>query len=175
MWFVGAPVSLDGDLDEGFSSEAAIVPTRPGDRHVTIVYLGHVPTDDVMRVWSALPQLDLPERVRPQGWERFGRRAIALSLVDDDGHLRTAADACLDVAVAQLPQFDRPASFRAHVTLGRLRRGAKPTTPTAIDAWTAPAVVGLGPPTLFRLDEHSTGDRYERVEQQPPSDPSGLG
>lgn len=175
MWFVGAPVSFDGDLDEGFSSEGEIVPTRPGDRHLTLVYLGRVPTDDVMRVWRALPRLALPERLRPQGWERFGRRTIALSLADDIGHLRSAADACFDVADARLSQFDRPASFRAHVTLGRVRKGAKPPTPTTMGAWSVPPAVGLGPPTLFRLDEHSTGDRYEVVERQPPSDQSGLG
>ena len=43
-------------------------------------------------------------------------------------------------------------------------------------AWSVPAgPVRVGPATLFRLDERSTGDRYEMVEQQPPSDRSGLG
>lgn len=175
VWFVGAPVSFEGALDEGFSRSDAIVPTRPGDRHLTLVYLGRVPTDDVMRVWRALPQLALPDHGRPLGWERFGRRAIALSLADDDGRLRSAAEVCFDVADARLPQFDRPASFRAHVTLGRVRKQAKPPTSTTLGAWIVPPAVDLGPPTLFRLDEQSTGDRYERVEQQSPSDRSGLG
>ena len=108
VWFVGAPVSFDGGLDEAFARDDAVVPTRPGDRHLTLVYLGRVPSDDVMGVWRALPRLSLPEHVRPLGWERFGRRAIALSLADDDGRLRAAADACFDVAAAQLTQFQRP-------------------------------------------------------------------
>jgi 2'-5' RNA ligase len=174
VWFVGAPLSFDGDLDAAVSRDDAIVPTRTGDRHLTLVYLGRVPTDDIMRLWRALPRLALPEHLRPLGWERFGRRAIALTLADDDRRLRVAADACFEVADAQLPQFDRPASFRAHVTLGRVRKQAKPPTLTTMGTWTFPAAVDLSPATLFRLDERSTGDRYEKVEQQPPSDRSGL-
>jgi 2'-5' RNA ligase len=176
VWFVGAPVSFDGDLDEAFSRDEAIVPTRPGDRHLTLAYLGRLPSDDVMRVWRGLPQLALPERLRPLGWERFGRRAIALTLAGDDGRLRAAADACCHVAEAQLPKFRRPASFRAHVTLGRVRKEATPPPPARMDAWRLPpGPVSLGRPTLFRLKDDREGDRYEVVEQQPRAATSGLG
>lgn len=169
MWFVGAPVALDGAVPH----DDAIVSTRPGDRHLTLAYLGRMPSADVMRVWRALPPLSLPEHARPLRWERFGHRAVALALADDDGRLRAAADACFDVVEAQLPQLARPSALRPHVTLGRVRKGmASP----AMDGWPLPpAPLGLGPPTLFRLADDRVGDRYEVVEQQPRAEGSRPG
>lgn len=168
MWFVGAPVSLEGALDGAFSRDESIALTSPGDRHVTLLYLGRVPSDSALRVWRSLPPLSLPARVRPRRWELFGRRAVALSLADDDGRLRTAAEACVAVAEGRLPSFRRPSELRPHVTLGRVRKDAVPPTPAAMRAWSVPtAPVGLGPLTLFRLRDAPTGDRYEVVEQGP--------
>jgi 2'-5' RNA ligase len=167
MWFVGASVSFAVD-DLVMPEAEGVVATRPADRHLTLAYLGRVATEDVQRVWRALPPLALPERVLALGWERFGRRALALSLGDDDHRLRTAAEACFDAAGAQLLTFERPAELRPHVTLGRVRKGVRPPTPAAMRAWPVPsAPLTLGPPTLFRSRADASPDRYEVVDQQP--------
>jgi len=173
VWFVGAPVSLDIGVDEAVLRAAAVVPTRPGDRHLTLTFLGREPAEDVLRLWRRLPPLSLPDQVRPLGWEVFGRRSVAVSLADPSGRLRGAAHACFDVADEQLTDFQRPPELRPHVTLGRVRRAATAPSATTMGAWPLPAEpVALGPPTLYRVADEQGGDRYEIVEQQPPA-PSG--
>ena len=113
-----------------------------------------------------LPELDLPTRVRPLEWQRFGRRAIALVVSDDDGLLRAAADACHDIA-ARLVEVRRPPEFRPHVTMARVPRRARPPTAPALREWAVPSArLDVGPATLFRSSNGETGDRYEVVEQQ---------
>lgn len=144
-----------------------MVATRPADRHLTLVFLGRVPRDTVMAAWRSLPHLTLPEEVRAVAWERFGRRAIALSLADDDGRLGAAADVCVSVAGARLSGFRPPAGFRPHVTLGRVPKRVSPPTPAAMRTWSVPPEpLAVGPPTLFRSREDVAGSRYEVMAQQ---------
>jgi 2'-5' RNA ligase len=167
VWFVGAPVSFAGDPLLAVPAGVEVVATRPADRHVTLVFLGRVPQESALDLWAALPPLTVPEHVGAVAWERFGRNAIALSVADDDDQLRAATDLCLDVAVAQLTDLTRPAGFRPHVTLGRIRKRARPPTPAALRGWPVPAdPLHVGPPTLFRSRGRADGDRYEVVARQ---------
>jgi 2'-5' RNA ligase len=166
VWFVGAPV-LFGGSGVLVPADTEVVATREADRHITLVFLGRVPEEDVMRFWGSLPQLDLPARTRPLRWERFGRSAIALALADDDGLLSTAAGACHDAAEG-LIGVRRPPEHRPHVTMARVPRRSRPPAPQALRAWPVPpGPLDVGLITLFRSRTGATGDRYEVVEQQP--------
>jgi 2'-5' RNA ligase len=166
VWFVGAHVGF-GDDPAAVPPSPAVVPTRPGDRHVTLVYLGPVPEEDADGLWRALPALALPEQTAARAWALFGRRAIAVTLTDDDGRLETAADACIALARSRLPQLRPPARFRPHVTLGRVGRRATPPSRAAVRTWPLPArPLTVGRPTLFRTAADRSGDRYEVVAQQ---------
>lgn len=168
MWFVGAPASLAAE--DVVPPAAGLRLTRPVDRHLTLVYLGHVPADVARRVWDALPRLALPAVATGLRWERFGRSAIALVLADDDGSLRRAADRCVTVADAAVASFRPPTEFRPHLTVGRVRKGARPPARRAMAGWPLPpGPLGLGPVTLFRSRDATdpAPERYERVAQQP--------
>ncbi len=168
MWFIGAPVSLAGDPDV-VPSNTELRLTRPGDQHLTLVFLGRIPVETAMDCWSALPQLALPPQTRPRRWERFGRSAIALVVSDDDGLLRSAAEAGHD-AVASLVELSRPSVFRPHVTMARVPRRARPPTAKVLQEWPVPSVpLDVGRTTLFRSTTGGSGDRYEVVEEQPQS------
>jgi len=167
VWFVGTPVSFADDPLLAVPAGVELVATRPADRHVTLVFLGRMPQESALDLWDALPPLTVPEHVGAVAWERFGRNAIALSVADGDDQLRAATDLCLGVAVAQLTDFTRPAGFRPHVTLGRIRKRAHPPTPAAMRGWTVPAeLIQVGLPTLFRSRGRADGDRFEVVARQ---------
>lgn len=160
-------MSFSTDLGEIVPPGAEVVATRPGDRHLTLVFLGGVPEETVAQCWGDLPELALPAQVRPLAWERFGRRAIALVVSDDDGLLRAAGDACHDTAV-RLVEVRRPDGFRPHVTMARVPRRARPPTAKVLSEWPVPSrPLDVGPATLFRSRSGGTGDRYEVVEVQP--------
>lgn len=141
--------------------------TRSGDRHLTLVFLGRMPREQVLLFWQSLPPLTLPDHARPVQWELMGRRALALTLADDDGRLGAAADACYEVAAEQWIELRRSDRFRPHVTLARVPKRRRPPTQRVLGDWPVPpGPVYVGPPTLFRSREDTTGDRYEIVEQQ---------
>jgi 2'-5' RNA ligase len=165
VWFVGAPVSLAADPPEMARLDPVFVATSPADRHITLAFFGRAPRATVEQVWLSLPQLSLPRETRPLRWELFGRRALALSLADDDGLLGAAAEACHDAA-NELIDLRRPPEFRPHVTLARVPRRARPPSRGNLRGWAVPAgLVDVGCLTLFRSREDPTGDRYERVDQ----------
>ena len=137
---------------------------------MTLLFLGRRPEDAVRSLWASLPSLGVPEQARAVGWERFGRRALALALADDDGRWRTAAGEAAAIAAQQLPDLAVPADFRPHVTVGRLPKAARPPTSHVMGRWPVPTgPLGVGPPALFRSRDDPTGDRYEVVAQQPTS------
>ena len=166
VWFVGAPVSLDRGQGLPANAGADIVATRVGDRHLTLAFLGRVDPTDALRLWHALPPLALPDQARALAWARFGRRAIALEIVDD-GVLHEAAATCVDRAAEHVPSYQRPSSFRPHVTLGRVPKRSHPPTRAALRAWPLPdGPLRLGSLTLYRSATDAGGDRYERVAHQ---------
>ena len=74
VWFLGAPVTFHEDPVPAVPADLQARPTRPADRHVTLLFLGRVLDDAVQHLWGSLPSLGLPEQARAVGWERFGRR-----------------------------------------------------------------------------------------------------
>jgi 2'-5' RNA ligase len=166
-WFVGAPVTLAAGDDPLVPADAGVRATRPGDRHVTLLFLGRLPDDTAHRVWRSIPRLLLPVEVRALRWERFGRSALALELSDDAGLLEAAAGQCHDAAADLVADLRRPSPLRPHVTMARVPRRGRPPTARDLGGWPLPArPLQVGRPTLFRSNPQSTGDRYEVVEQQ---------
>lgn len=168
MWFVGAPLAFEVADVELVPPDAEVVPVRPGDRHVTLVFLGGVPDDSALHVWRSLPDLRLPTEVRALGWARFGQSALALELADEQGLLAVAADHC-DSAAAAVVELRRHPHYRPHVTMARTPRRSRPPSARALAGWPVPPQpITVGAPTLYRTKPKSAGDRYEVVAQQPP-------
>ncbi len=167
MWFVGAPVRFAADDEPLLPADAGLRATRPGDRHVTLVFLGRVPDETALQVWHSIPPLTPPVHVHALRWERFGPSALALELSDDGGLLAAAAERCHDAAAHAAVDVRRPAAFRPHVTLARVPRRGRPPTARDLQGWPLPSrPLQVGPPTLFRSAPRSDGDRYEVIEQQ---------
>jgi 2'-5' RNA ligase len=167
VWFVGAPVTV-ADADEPVAPTGAEVrAVRPGDRHVTLVFLGGVPVDTAQEVWRSIPLLRLPAEVRALRWARFGRSALALELSDADGLFEGGATQCSDAATSVGIEVRPPPVFRPHVTIARVPRRGRPPTDRDLHEWPVPrSALQVGRLTLFRSNPASTGDRYEVVEQQ---------
>lgn len=169
MWFVGAPLHFATGDDALVPTDADVdvEPIRPGDRHVTLVFLGRVPDDTALQVWRAVPPLRLPSELRAVRWARFGRSALALELSDDDGLLASAAGLC-EGAAEPLVALQRHPVYRPHVTMARVPRRSRPPSTRALEDWPLPAApIAVGAPTLYRSNPQPTGDRYELVAQQP--------
>ncbi|HKH17120.1 MAG TPA: RNA 2',3'-cyclic phosphodiesterase [Solirubrobacteraceae bacterium] len=132
--------------------------------HVTLAFLGHRPEDDVERVVAALRELPpwaAPELALGDGLLLPPRRArvLAVALADPDGALaplQAAVSASLAAAGVYEPEV-RP--FRPHVTVARLRAGAR--APRALDAEPQPMSFTTGPVTLYRSRPGRGGAVYE--------------
>jgi 2'-5' RNA ligase len=132
--------------------------------HVTLAFLGHRPEEDVERVTSALSELApwrAPELALGDGLLLPPRRArvLTVALADRDGILGgLQADVSAGLAAAGLYEPEaRP--FRAHVTVARLRAGAR--APRALDATTEPLSFTAGAVTLYRSRLQRGGAIYE--------------
>lgn len=166
MWFVGAPLAFASE-DAVVPPGADVVPIGPGDRHVTLVFLGRVADDTALQAWRSLPALRLPSEVRAMRWARFGRSALALELSDEGGLLAVAAGRC-EGAAARLVAIQRHPVYRPHVTMARVPRRSRPPSARSLDEWPLPpGPIAVGVPTLYRSKTQPTDDRYEAVAQQP--------
>lgn len=140
--------------------------------HVTLVFLGYLAEDAIERV-SALVRAAVPEGQAPVLVARGVKpvpprrpRLFALDLADEDGRagsVQAAVSDALEAAGLYEPE-KRP--FWPHVTLARVRKGARaaeridgPPPPAA--AWRAEAV------TLYRSHLSSKGARYEALARVP--------
>jgi 2'-5' RNA ligase len=144
--FVGLPVAASAAAAlEGWSRERAAGwrAVRAANLHVTAVFLGATPADEVDAVAGALSEefgAVTAVSTRPAASRRLGS-VLALPLAAADGealHLLAAAQGRLAVRLDRVE--GRP--WTPHVTVGRARRGARPPVPEA-----AP------PPVDLLLDE----------------------
>lgn len=167
MWFVGAPVTFAADDDQLVPPEAGINPVRPGDRHVTLVFLGGAPDSAAAQIWRSLPVLRLPSGVRALRWARFGATALALELSDDDELLAAAAARC-EGAAEPVVDLQRHPAYRPHVTMARVTRRSRPPDARTLEGWPLPGgPIAVGALTLYRTKPQRDGDRYEIVAEQP--------
>ena len=142
-------------------------PVAPEALHVTLVFLGHLPEEEIERI-AALMRGAIP-RVPAPVLTATGVRAVpprrprlfALDL-DDAGGRAGAIQGAIAAAVAGAGLYEpEERAFWPHVTLARVRKDARtkplegPSPPT--DPWTAAAV------TLYRSQLSPTGARYEAL------------
>ena len=153
-----------GRFRDAAADPAVWRPLPESSFHVTLAFLGHRPADDVERVAAVLRALRAPGAPAlslGDGLLLPPRRArvLTVELADRDGTLGTIqAEVSAGLAAAGLyaPEA-RP--FRAHVTVARLRPGAR--APRALDA--APEAVAFtgGAVTLYRSRLQRGGAVYE--------------
>lgn len=148
----------------------------PEALHVTLVFLGHLPEEEIPRIESLVdpPAIEAPvltalgvKPVPPRG-----PRLFALDLEDEGGRcgrIQAAVSGALEGAGLYEPE-KRP--FWPHVTLARVRKGRRvralelPDPPSA--PWIGAAV------TLYRSRLSPKGARYEPLHRVPTA-PGGTG
>ena len=156
--------------DDAFARRDDVRLVDPAALHVTLVFLGYLPEEEIERVRElmrgAVPADDATPvltamGVRPVPPKRT--RLFALDLADEDdraGRVQAAVSDALEAARLFEPE-KRP--FWPHVTLARVRKGARaapfggPAPPS--DPWRAQAV------TLYRSRLSPRGARYEPLER----------
>lgn len=146
-------------------------PVRVADLHVTLVFLGWTDPDRVAAIWEAasgtLVDGAVPPLLTPGGLAAVPKRRprlVSLELSDEGGRAAALQRAAADsLAAAGLHEPERR-PFWPHVTLARLRRGAR---------WPPlEASPGLGPfeaaaVTLYRSHLSPSGARYEALHRHP--------
>lgn len=138
--------------------------------HVTLAFLGHRPEADVERVVSVLRGLepwDAPALALGDGLLLPPRRArvLTVALVDRGGALG-ALQAAVSAGLADAGAYEPEARpFRPHVTVARLRSGARP--PRALDAAPEPLSFTAGAVTLYRSRLGRGGAVYEPLFARP--------
>jgi 2'-5' RNA ligase len=138
--------------------------------HVTLAFLGHRPEEDVERVTAVLRDLEAwrpPELALGDGLLLPPRRARVLTVALADpagvlGALQAEVSAGLAAAGLYEPEA-RP--FRPHVTVARLRSGARP--PRALDAAPEALAFTAGAVTLYRSRLGRGGAVYEPLFARP--------
>lgn len=141
-------------------------PLRDEALHLTLAFLGRRPADDVAAVGAALeeaagaaPPLSLGGALLLP--PRRGR-VLCASVVDDGGALAALQRAVGDGLVAAGVYTAETRPYRPHVTVARLRGGARPPRePPA--AGPEPVAFRGGPLTLFRSRPGRGGASYEAL------------
>lgn len=132
-------------------------PTPPGKLHITLHFLGNVPTDRVATLQQALRVAAEPFQMvlaRPRVWNGGGATAVLEPVQVPPGLVRLHAALGQALASAGLPVEERP--YRPHVTLARRTRGARPPADPAPIRWLADG--------RYLLVRTAAGGRYEPVQ-----------
>lgn len=121
--------------------------------HVTLAFLGHRPLEDVERVTGALGRLapwDAPRLALADALLLPPRRArvLTVALADRDGGLGSLQAQVAAVLAAAGVYEAEARAFRPHVTVARLRSGARP--PRSLERAPEPLEFGAGAVTLYR-------------------------
>jgi 2'-5' RNA ligase len=124
-------------------------PVPEASFHVTLAFLGHRDEADVARCAGALADVPVPAAL-PLSLGRGLLLSRVLTVAVDDpsgglGALQEAVSAALALAGVYEPEARR---FRPHVTVARLRKGARPRG--RIDAAPEPVAFRGGPVVLYR-------------------------
>lgn len=117
----------------------------PENLHITLRFFGSLEAADIARVRAEVRQLDGRFAGIATGWSELGAfpnprrpQVIWLGLSDEGGALKALAREVNGRLVrAGFGRADKP--FRAHVTVGRVRRGRRIAWPTASDCLTISA------------------------------------
>jgi RNA 2',3'-cyclic 3'-phosphodiesterase len=138
-------------------------PLDPATFHVTLAFLGHRPETEVpaiAAVLTALASREPPALALGDGLLLPPRRArvLTVALVDDGALAPLQAEVSDRLAATGVYEPEaRP--FRPHVTVARLRSGARP--PRTLDAAPDPVAFTAGDVVLYRSRPGRGGARYD--------------
>ena len=132
--------------------------------HVTLAFLGHRPAEDAARVAEALGALaawEPPKLALGDGLLLPPRRARVLTVaLADPGERLGALQAAVSAALADAGLYEpEPRPFRPHVTVARLRAGAR--APRSLFVEPEPLAFRAGAVTLYRSRIGRGGAVYE--------------
>jgi RNA 2',3'-cyclic 3'-phosphodiesterase len=145
----------------------ALRPVRDAALHLTLAFLGHRALDEIDPARAAVrgvdpeaPQLALGEAL----WLAPRRpHVLTVALVDDSGALSALREDLVTRLATALPWEPETRRFRPHVTVARVRGGARPRTRGLPEApqgsFAGEAVV------LYRSHLGSGPARYEALER----------
>ena len=143
----------------------------PTALHVTLVFLGYLPEDEIERIAeltaAAVPEAEPPEltAVGVKPVPPRGPRLFALDLDDEADRCGALQAAVSDALVGAGLYEPEKRAFWPHVTLARVRKGARvrafdtPSPPS--EPWRGAAV------TLYRSVLRRDGARYEPLHRVP--------
>ena len=139
--------------------------------HVTLVFLGWTDPERLAAIWDAasraLAEGQAPPVLAPGGLVPVPRRRprlVALDLSDEGGRAAALQRAVADsLAAAELHEPDRR-PFWPHVTLARLRKGARWRP---LEGGPDLAPFDAAAVTLYRSHLSPSGARYEALHRQP--------
>jgi 2'-5' RNA ligase len=128
--------------------------------HVTLAFIGHRPEADVERCVTALEDVAVPAALPlTLGRGLLLSRVLTVAVDDPTGGL-AALQADVSAALAAAGVYEPEARpFRPHVTVGRLRKGARPARPVAPGP--EPLAFAGGPVVLYRSMLRRGGAVYE--------------
>ena len=131
--------------------------------HVTLAFLGNRPEQDVAAIEVVLHAAAGPAPVLGHGGALLlpprSPRVLCSALRDESGVLAALQARVSDGLAAAGVYTPEKRPFRPHVTVGRLRPGARP--PRSVSQSFELIAFGSGPLTLFESRLHPHGARYE--------------
>jgi 2'-5' RNA ligase len=156
---------------DAFAGRGDLRLVDPAALHITLVFLGYKPE-------KAIPQIAELMRASLPGGEPPVLRALgvkplpprrprlfALDLEDVDGRAVAIQAAISDALAAEKLYEPEKRPFWPHITLARVKRGARAepveAAPAPADPWCAAAV------TLYRSTLQPQGARYDALERVP--------
>jgi 2'-5' RNA ligase len=142
--------------------------------HITLAFLGPRPAEDVEALAAALaPVQPWPSELRigrPLWLAPRRPHVLTVEIEDPEGALAAAQSAVVERLAGAAPGW-RPETraFRPHVTVARVRRGAR-VDPSAVELPTGPEPVpfALEAVTLFQSTLSPRGARYEPLARVRP-------
>lgn len=139
----------------------------PENVHITLRFFGDLAPDRLAQVSALAQSFDATFDAFPTAWRTLGVfpsasrvQVIWLGLADDDGRLETfAREVDSRLRAAGFGAADKP--FRAHATLGRVRRGRRVRWTDLADGLTTPAeAFSIRAAVLFKSTLTGTGPIY---------------
>ena len=127
--------------------------------HVTLAFLGHRDEADVARCVAALEPVEPAAPPLALGRVLRLTRVLTVALEDPTGGLASLQARVSDALAAAGLYTPEERPFRPHVTVARLRRGARP--PRRVEGSPAPVAFTGGPVVLYRSVLGRGGASYE--------------
>jgi 2'-5' RNA ligase len=147
---------------EGAADPEVWRPVPEASFHVTLAFIGHREADDVARCAAALAPVRVPATLPlALGRALLVSRVLTVAVEDPSGGLGEVQAGVSD-ALARAGVYEPEARrFRPHVTVGRLRKGARP--PRRIAGAPEPVAFRGGPVVLYRSVLGRGPADYERL------------